>query len=85
MNNPKTNKHQTNLFIGIVLTSSMILAAFTYSEKEELEKELGKKASVKIEYTLERVKKPKEKKPITVPKKKQKQVTTSLKKTLHQP
>ena len=39
----------------------MILAAFTYSEKEELEKELEKKAPVKIEYTIEKVKKPKEK------------------------
>ena len=37
----------------------MILAAFTYSEKEEIEKELEKKAPVKIEYTLEKVKKPK--------------------------
>ena len=82
MNKPKTNKHQTNLFIGIVLTSSMILAAFTYSEKEEIEKELEKKAPVKIEYTLEKVKKPKEKKPITLPKKEQKQVTTSLKKDI---
>ena len=60
MNKPKTNKHQTNLFIGIVLTSSMILAAFTYSEKEEIEKELEKKAPVKIEYTS-KVKKPKKK------------------------
>ena len=82
MNKPKTNKHQTNVFTGILLTSSMILAAFTYSEKEELEKELKEKAPVKIEYTIEKAKKPKEKKPIIPPKKKQNKITTSLKKDI---
>ena len=85
MNKPKTNKHQTNLFIGIVLTSSMILAAFTYSEKEELEKELEKKAPVKIEYTIEKVKKPKKKNQLLFKERTKTSHDKPIKKTLHQP
>ena len=79
---PQNIGQKTYVYLGIVLTSAMVLAAFTYSEKDQLDKELSKVEPVKINYTIEKTKKPKNKKPINTPKKEAKQETTNIKKNV---
>lgn len=80
MKKPQNNSQQTFTFNGILLTSSILLAAFTYSEKEQIKNDLNKTEPIKMDYTIEKTIKPKEQKPIIAPKKKTNQITTSLKK-----
>ena len=80
MKKPQNNSQHTFTLIGILLTSSILLAAFTYSEKELIKNDLNKTEPIKMVYSIEKTIKPKEKKPILAPKKETKQITTSLKK-----
>ena len=79
---PQNSSQKTYVYQGVVLTSAMVLAAFTYSEKDQLETELSMVEPVEINYTIEKTKKPEIKKPILRTKKAAKQVATNIKKNV---
>ena len=79
---PQNNSTKTYIYLGLVITSAMVLAAFTYSEKDQLEAELSKAEPVEINFTMEKTKKPQIKKPVRKPRKEVKQVATNIKKNV---
>ena len=79
---PQNSSQKTYVYIGIVLTSAMVLAAFTYSEKDQMEIELSKVEPIEINYTIEKIKKPVIEKPVITPRKVAKQVATNIKRNV---
>jgi hypothetical protein len=79
---PQNNSQKTYVYLGVVLSSAVVLAAFTYSEKDQLDTELSKVEPVEINFTIEKTKKPEIKKPRTIPRKATKQVATNIKKNV---
>lgn len=75
------HSHQKSyVSIGILFTSALILAAFTYSEKEQIQFELSKIRATEINYTIEPTNKPVEKaKPIRQKKRVEKRTTSLVK------
>lgn len=79
---PQNSSQKTYVYLGIVLTTAMVLAAFTYSEKDQLEIELSKVEPIEINYTIEKIKKPAIEKPVITPRKVAKQVATNIKRNV---
>ncbi len=75
---PKNKSQNTYVYLGVVLASAMVLAAFTYSEKDQLETELSKIEPVEIDFTIEKIKKNKIKKPVVSTRKATKQLATNI-------
>lgn len=82
MKAPKNTNQNPFMHIGLLLTSATIMAAFTYSGKEKIKKELSDVQAVQLSYTIEKEKKPEEKKHLLEPKKKNPEKTTTLNKSV---
>lgn len=79
---PKNSSQKTFVYLGFVITSAMVLAAFTYSENNQLQKELAKVEPAEINFTIQKTKKTDLKKPEIPLKKVSKQVATNIKKNV---
>ena len=82
MTKPKNSSQKTFVYLGVVITSAMVLAAFTYSEKNQFQIELAKVEPVEINFTIQKTKKTDIKKPDIPLKKISKQVATNIKKNV---
>ena len=78
MKKPQHSQQKPYVSIGILFTSALILAAFTYSEKDQVQFELSKIRATEINYAIEPTKKPIEKAKPIIQKKRIEKRTTSL-------